>query len=555
MDNVILYVRVSTDEQAGRGYSLRDQEQKLFAYCQTNKLNVLAIYREDYSAKTFKRPEFRKLLEFCKKNKKSVNQVIFIKWDRFSRNTAESYQMIATFNSLAIRVNAIEQPLDLTIPEQGLMLAVYLSIPEVENHRRSLNVTAGMRRALKEGRYVGSAPLGYDNGRDSAKKPLLTPNKDAILIQEAFELMATGVYNQKEVLNKLKAKGLKSSKTPFSNLLKNPIYHGAIFIKAYKDEKETTIHGIHEPLVTKALFDKVQDIINHRRNNNHTKHKKLNDKFPLKGFLLCPVCNNPLTGSTSKGRTKHYSYYHCISPCNGRYVLEDVNEWFNEFLNSISLSGPLKNLFEEVVKEQLAKLAETNKIGPKHFEQLKKLEQKLERLQDMFVDGELDKNDYHTTKLRYENIIAETKEKENKVIDEKSVFELYQKAINKTETIGKQYSNADIESKRLLLGSIFPKKIHFENKKVRTADVNPILNEILSVNRAYGGIKKWDKTKKLALSHRVNAEGFEPSTACLEGRCSIQLSYASVVGVAGFEPAASCSQSRRDNRATLHPEG
>jgi hypothetical protein len=28
-----------------------------------------------------------------------------------------------------------------------------------------------------------------------------------------------------------------------------------------------------------------------------------------------------------------------------------------------------------------------------------------------------------------------------------------------------------------------------------------------------------------------------------------------LVGVAGFEPAASCSQSRRDNRATLHPEG
>jgi hypothetical protein len=64
----------------------------------------------------------------------------------------------------------------------------------------------------------------------------------------------------------------------------------------------------------------------------------------------------------------------------------------------------------------------------------------------------------------------------------------------------------------------------------------------------------------------VKAEGFEPSTACLEGRCSIQLSYASIlvlklkwkkvylVGVAGFEPAASCSQSRRDNRATLHPE-
>ena len=512
MDNVILYVRVSTDEQAGRGYSLRDQEQKLLAYCQTNNLNVLAIYREDYSAKTFKRPEFKKLLEFCKKNKKSVNQVIFIKWDRFSRNTAESYQMIATFNSLAIRVNAIEQPLDLTIPEQGLMLAVYLSIPEVENHRRSLNVTSGMRRALKEGRYVGNAPLGYDNGRDSAKKPLLIPNKDAVLIQEAFELMATGIYNQKEVLTKLKAKGLKSSKTPFSNLLKNPIYYGGIFIKAYKDEKETIISGLHEPLITKALFDKVQDVLNNRRQKHHTKHKKLNDKFPLKGFLLCPVCNNPLTASTSKGRTKHYSYYHCISPCNGRYALEDVSNWFNDYLDSISLNGPIKKLFEEIVKEQLSNSAKSTKIGPKHFENIKKIEQKLERLQDMFVDGEIDKTDYQTTKIRYENLIAELKEKENKVIDEKSIIELYKKAINKMETIGKQYNNTDIEGKRLLLGSIFPNKIHFENKKVRTADVNPILNEIASINRAYRGIKKWDESKKIDLSQRVTAKGFEPPT-------------------------------------------
>ena len=512
MDNVILYVRVSTDEQAGRGYSLRDQEQKLMAYCQLNNLNVMAIYREDYSAKTFKRPEFKKLLEFCKKNKKSVNQVIFIKWDRFSRNTAESYQMIATFNSLAIRVNAIEQPLDLTIPEQGLMLAVYLSIPEVENHRRSLNVTAGMRRALKEGRYMGSAPLGYDNGRDSVKKPLLIPNKDAVLIQEAFELIATGVYNQKEVLTKLKAKGLKSSKTPFSNLLKNPIYYGGIFIKAYKDEKETIISGLHEPIITKALFEKVQDVLNNKRKNHHTKHKKLNDKFPLKGFLLCPVCNNQLTASTSKGRTKHYSYYHCISPCNGRYALEEVSKWFDDYLDSISLNGPIKKLFEEVVKEQLTKEADSNKIGPKHFEQTQKLEQKLERLHDMYVDGEIDKSDYQTTKTRYENIIAEFKERENKVTDEKGLFDLYQKAINKIETIGKQYSNTDIQGKRLLLGSIFPNKIHFENKKVRTADINPILNEIASINKAYRGIKKWGKSQKLDLSHRVTAKGFEPPT-------------------------------------------
>jgi DNA invertase Pin-like site-specific DNA recombinase len=155
MKNIVLYARVSTDEQANRGYSLRDQEDKLIKHCEELNYNVIAIYREDYSAKTFKRPEFKKLLDFCKKNKKTIDELLFLKWDRFSRNTAESYQMIGTFTSLEIKINAITQPLDMNIPEQLLMLAVYLAIPEVENQRRSQNVIAGMRRAYKEGRYVG----------------------------------------------------------------------------------------------------------------------------------------------------------------------------------------------------------------------------------------------------------------------------------------------------------------------------------------------------------------------------------------------------------------
>ena len=52
----------------------------------------------------------------------------------------------------------------------------------------------------------------------------------------------------------------------------------------------------------------------------------------------------------------------------------------------------------------------------------------------------------------------------------------------------------------------------------------------------------------------------ERRTDCLEGNCSIQLSYgaicmraAHIVGTPRFELGISCSQSRRDNRTTLYP--
>ncbi len=155
---VILYIRVSTDEQADRGYSLRHQEETLRKFCEFNDFEIVALFTEDYSAKTFNRPDFKKLLELLKK-KNVASDLLFVKWDRFSRNAPEAYGMIATLNKLGVKPQAIEQPLDLRIPEHKMMLAMYLTMPEVENDRRALNTYFGMRRAKKEGRCVSTAPL------------------------------------------------------------------------------------------------------------------------------------------------------------------------------------------------------------------------------------------------------------------------------------------------------------------------------------------------------------------------------------------------------------
>jgi site-specific DNA recombinase len=66
----ILYVRVSTDEQADKGFSLQHQEERLRTYCQLQGIEIVGFYREDHSAKSFERPEFNKLLARLKKEKK-----------------------------------------------------------------------------------------------------------------------------------------------------------------------------------------------------------------------------------------------------------------------------------------------------------------------------------------------------------------------------------------------------------------------------------------------------------------------------------------------------
>jgi DNA invertase Pin-like site-specific DNA recombinase len=119
MKKACLYVRVSTDEQADKGFSQRDQAERLQIHCLRNDIEVKQIIFEDYSAKTFNRPEWTKLLLALKKTKgRDIDYVMFTKWDQFSRDTADAYQMIRKLTiGYQVEPIAIEQPLDLSVPE------------------------------------------------------------------------------------------------------------------------------------------------------------------------------------------------------------------------------------------------------------------------------------------------------------------------------------------------------------------------------------------------------------------------------------------------------
>jgi len=325
MKKAIIYIRVSTDEQADKGYSLRHQEEFLKKYCEFNNIEALEVVKEDYSAKTFNRPAFTQLLNKLKSRKLRADFLVFTKWDRFSRNAPDAYAMISTLTKLGIEPQAIEQPLDLNIPENKIMLAFYLSAPEVENDRRSLNTIAGMRRAKKEGRWVSTAPRGYENKYDVGNKKIIIHNKDAPMIKWAFEQLSTGKFTVEDIRKQCVEKGFDFKRGSFHEIFKNPIYCGRIIIPAYKTEEEQIVIGIHEPIVSEVLFDKVQVALKNRRFKQIYK-TCVQEPLPLRGFLTCPRCGKNLCGSGSTGGSgiKHY-YYHCLKGCKERIKANDVN--------------------------------------------------------------------------------------------------------------------------------------------------------------------------------------------------------------------------------------
>ncbi len=519
----ILYIRVSTDEQAERGHSLANQEEKLRNYCAQNSIEVAGFYREDHSAKTFERPQFTKLLENLRKNKGSANLLLFLKWDRFSRNAPEAYGMINTLKKLGIEPQAIEQPLNLEIPENKIMLAIYLTSGEVENDRRSLNVIAGMRRAMREGRWMCNAPKGYRNSRDEHNKPFIVPGKDAELVRWAFEQLATGQYHIAEVWKMVGKKGFKMSRNGFFYLVRNPVYIGKVLIPAYKDEPAIIVDGRHEPLISERLFYDVQDVLDGKKKVRIPAQKNKLEAIPLRGFLLCPRCNRTLTGSGSNGNGGMYFYYHCTGGCKERVKAPVVNEAFYKLLRTVSMNEKGLKTFELALTDYCGSNSkEREREIAKTENELATLRKRLVHIQTLMMDGELEPADYRAMKGKLEPEIDRLEREKTKLGDgrDSKKQEVIEHGFHFLRNLPELFTSADLEGKHRLLGSTFPQKMVFENGEVRTKEEHPLLMLISKPRKASSRQKSKAPDNSGALTNKVNPLGLEPKTHTLKVYCS-----------------------------------
>ncbi|MFD2963963.1 MULTISPECIES: recombinase family protein [Olivibacter] len=516
MTPTYLYIRVSTDEQARRGYSLREQEDRLLQYCTLNGIEVLGIIREDHSAKTFIRPEWKKLMIKLKKKRKMAVQILCVKWDRFSRSIEAAYEMIGVLRSLNATVNSIEQPVDVSIPENKMMLAIYLAVPEVENDRRALNVFYGMRKARREGRWMGAAPLGYINRvTPEGKKYIMPKQPEGAIMKWVFEELAKGIYVAEQIRKMANEKGLKCGHNNFWKLIRNPVYCGVVIVPPHKDDEIDFVKGQHQPIISEALFYKVQDVLNGNKRSVATKVIS-KEMLPLRGFLQCPNCSRMLTGSASKGRHRHYYYYHCSSSaCGCRFKAEEVNRYFERELLKYKIMPETGELFKMVVLDEYHS-SNREELDERAllFKKIEEQEAILSNARKKLMKDEIDGKDFKIIKMecseelkKLEALLADLPSKSQNI---KIIKTLLDEVVEIYSNIDKHYMEADIEGKRRIIGSMYPENLCFDGTKHRTARLNEALSLILLINNELGALKKGKDSFSLNLSPEVARRGIEP---------------------------------------------
>ncbi|HEX8277411.1 MAG TPA: recombinase family protein [Segetibacter sp.] len=510
MNNVIIYTRVSTDEQAEKGYSLAAQKELLTKYCKQRGWNLVGFFSDDFSAwKGFDRPGYNKLRSYIAQNKGKVSNVLFTQWSRFSRDYTEAAVEIKHLRKLGIEPNAVEQWIDFSIPENLYLLAFYLTAPQVENDRLSQRTKSGMRQALKEGRWLWKAPYGYTNNR--ATKLIEVHPEQSAVVKFCFDLMATGVFKAEEVRRKAQEKGCKFHKQGFLNMLQNVVYTGKIVVPAFKDEPEELRIGLHQPLVDEAVFTAVQDVLKGKK--KPYKGNTKDDCLPLIGMLYCPKCNKPMTGSGSRGNGGIYHYYHCQRKygCNNSIKADLANNSFHDFLKIFEPVPEVLELYDVILKD----VFKSNEIDreeekAKNAAELVAIEKKLQTLVLKNLDGIIDDDTYQSTKEVLQNQKNEylvKKETLKNLPDDFSKYLTY--GFSLIGNLSHYYTNAEVKTKKKIIGSIFPEKIFFENNSYRTTKINSVIELLFNAGATF---RNKNRSEISDLSTVAPPSGLEPET-------------------------------------------
>ncbi len=369
---VFLYLRVSSEEQAKHGYSLDAQEEALRTFCEKNNHVILGVYRDEgiSGRKPYtKRPAMIQLLTDLPIVKPDI--ILFTKLDRWFRNIKEYYKVQDILDKNKVDWKAINEEYDTSTASGRLYVNIKLSIAQDEADRTSERIKDVQDQLIMQGKVLGgTVPFGY-----AIKDKKVVFGADIEKVKEAIEhyKVFQSAHATAKMLNE--KYGYSFNQTRLIRLFRSTLLKGE-----YRQN-----HNYCEPLLSPAEWDELQSII-----DKNIKHSPRQRTYLFTGMINCPYCGRKL-GGMFDGTRKYYR-------CNRHYF---GNCPMPKHVNEKKVEEWLLDNIEDDFKVNVTEKPKEKRESPNKYRE------RLKRLNDMYLLGNISESEYKDKSAELQRMIAE----------------------------------------------------------------------------------------------------------------------------------------------------
>lgn len=403
MRRAALYIRVSSDQQAKFGDSLREQQDTLNEYVASQKdIIIHSVYIDDgISGQKLERDEFTRLLNDVKNDQ--IDLILFTKLDRWFRSLKHYLNTQDTLEKYDVHWLAVSQPYyDTTTAYGKTFINQVMSFAELEAQMTSERMISVFNNKVKMGEVIsGTTPFGY-----SIENKKLVPNEQAPIAKKIFEY-----YDEHANLNQtsrylLEEFGIQRNTQSIREMLKNTKYIGI-----FRDNE-----SYNEPIVTKELFESVNRQLKINKKSN-TKHE-----YIFSGLLVCAECGRKMNSGRkayysakrkdgTRTRYPHQSIYNC------RYAYEVPKCKNTKVLKEHILEEQLLRDIPVLLKQKADSVNQKKSDDNEKLKKKRNLENKLERLKAAYLNEIIGLNEYKNDRLALINQLEKIEKIETPTID------------------------------------------------------------------------------------------------------------------------------------------
>jgi site-specific DNA recombinase len=359
LSRAVMYSRVSSKDQEKEGFSIPAQQRLLREYAAANSITIAAEFTDIETARRSGREGFGQMLAFLKAHARTCRTILVEKTDRLYRNIKD----YATVDELGLTIHFVKENVIISPESRSAEQFMHgIKVLMARNYSQNLGeeTLKGMTEKARVGIYPSFAPVGYQNLAGPNGKRIIVPHPDeAPVVTDLFTQFATGNYSLKSLALHAREEGItirgrKLYVSALHQILRKRIYTGSF------DFNGVTYAGSHEPLVSTDLWDRVQRILDERKEHQT---KGARREFPFTGLVRCGHCGLSMVAELKKGR---YIYYHCTGhrgKCPEPYTRQEtlINEFAGTLGELVVPTEVLEWLAQEVTNsdqtEQAARAA------------------------------------------------------------------------------------------------------------------------------------------------------------------------------------------------------